>query len=83
METPSWPCDGITMDFVSELPQSTSSGYCGIVHILDRLTEMGSFLLCPKDIDLPELVRLLFEHIICKRGIPDKILTDHSTLFTS
>jgi hypothetical protein len=44
---------------------------------------MAINLLFGKDIDYPELAWLFFEHIICKRGVPDKIVTDHGTQFTS
>jgi hypothetical protein len=44
---------------------------------------MAIYLLCRKDIDSPELARLCFEHVICKRGVPDNIVTDRGTQFTS
>jgi transposase InsO family protein len=71
------------MDFVTGLPESTASGYTGILIIVDRLTKMAINLPCQKDIDTPELARLFFEHINCKRGVPDDIVTDHGTQFTS
>jgi len=83
LETPSQTWEGVRMDFVTHLPESTASGYTGIVVIMDRLTEMAIYLPCRKDIDSPELARLSFEHVICKRGIPDNIVTDYGTQFTS
>jgi hypothetical protein len=65
------------------LPESTASGYTGILVIVDRLTKMAIYLPCRKDINLPQLARLFFEHVICKRGVPDNIVTDRGTLFTS
>jgi len=41
------------------------------------------YLLCRKDIDSLELAWLFFEHVIWKRGIPDNIVTDRGTQFTS
>jgi hypothetical protein len=35
---PSRPREGVTMDFVTDLPESTASGYMGILVIIDRLT---------------------------------------------
>jgi len=35
LETPSLPWEGVTMDFVSDLPESTASGYTGILIIVD------------------------------------------------
>jgi len=40
---------------------------------------MAIYLPCRKDIDLPELARLFFEHVICKQGVPDHTVTDPST----
>jgi len=83
LQAPSWPWEGVTMDFVTDLPESTASGYTGILVIVDRLTKMAIYLPCRKDIDSPELARLFFEHVICKRGVPDNIVTDCCTQFTS
>jgi len=83
LEIPSRPWEGVTMDFVTDLPESTASGYTGILVILDRLTKMAIYLPCRKDIDSPELARLFFEHVICKRGVPDNIVTVCGTQFTS
>jgi len=44
---------------------------------------MASHLPCRKDIDSPELARLFFEHILCKHGVPDNIVTDRGKEFTS
>jgi len=83
LEIPSRPWEGVTMDFVTDLPESTASGYTEILVIVDRLTEMAIYLPCRKDIDSPELARPFFEHVICKGGVADKIVTDRSTQFTS
>jgi hypothetical protein len=77
------PWDGITMDFVTDLPESTKSGYTGILVIVDRLTKMAIYLPCRKDIDSPELARMFFEHVICKHGVPNNIVTDCGTQYTS
>jgi hypothetical protein len=50
---------------------------------MDRLRKRGIYLPCQKDIDSPELAWLVFEHVICKRGVPDNIVTDRGTQFTS
>jgi len=83
LEIPSRPWEGVTMDFVTDLPESTASGYTGILVIVDRLTKMAIYLPCRNDIDSPELARLIFEHIIGMRGVPGNIVTDRGTQFTS
>jgi len=51
LETPSQPWEGVTMYFITEFPESTASGYTGILVIVDRLTKMAIYLPCRKDID--------------------------------
>jgi len=80
---PSRPWEGVTMDFVTDLPRSTASGYTGILVIVDRLTKMATYLPSRKDIDSPELARMFFEHMMCKHGVPDNIVTDRGKEFTS
>jgi len=83
LQPPSRPWEGVTMDFVTDLPESTASKYTGILVIVDRLTKMATYLPCRKDIDSPELARMFFEHVICKRGVPDNIVTDRGKEFNS
>ena len=85
------PWEGVTMDFVTDLPpaRGTAAGtdgdsaYTCILVIVDRFTKMTIYLPCRKDIDSPELARLFFENVICMHGIPEHIITDRGTQFTS
>jgi len=83
LEAPSRPWTGVTMDCVTDMPESTASAYTGIRVIVEGLTKMAIYLPCRKDIDSPELARLSFEHVICKHRVPDNIVTDCGTQFTS
>jgi hypothetical protein len=82
LEAPSQAWEGITMDSVTDMSESPASGHTGILIIVDRLTNMGICLPCRQDIDLLELACLCFEPDICKRGIPENIVTDCGTQFT-
>jgi hypothetical protein len=75
------PCEGVTMDFVTDLPESTASGYTDMV-VVDRLTKMAIYLPWLKDVDSPELARMFFEEVICKHGVPSNIVTDRGSQFT-
>jgi hypothetical protein len=77
------PWEEVTMDFVTDLSEATTSGYTGPQVIVDRLTKMAIYLPCRKDIDSPELARMFFEHLICKRSNPYNIVTDCGKEFTS
>ena len=80
---PDRPWQGLTMDFVTDLPKSTACDYMSIAVIIDRLTKYAIYLPCRKDLDSPELAKMFFEHVMCKHGIPDHIITDRGTQFTS
>jgi len=80
---PHRPWEGVTMDFVTNLPKSTASAYTGILVIVDRLTKMAIYLPCRKDIDSPELAPMFFKQVICKHSVPDNIITDRGPQFTS
>ena len=71
------------MDLVTDHPESITSGETGISIIVDQMTKVAIYLPCRKDIDSPELARIFFEHVICKRGVPDNITTDCGKEFTS
>lgn len=77
------------MDFVTDLPPSQaetdagSEAYTCILVVVDRFTKMAIYLPCRKDIDSPELARLFFENVICQHGVPEYIISDRGTQFTS
>jgi len=83
LQSPSWPWEGVTMDYDTNLPDSIALGYTMILVIVDWLSKMAIYSLCGNDIDTPELARLFFEHVICKHGVLDNIVTDRGTQFTS
>jgi hypothetical protein len=70
------------MDFITDLPESTNSVLTGIAVIVDRLTKMAIYLPCQMDIDSPELALMIFEHAICKDGVPDNSITGCGMQFT-
>jgi hypothetical protein len=83
LEPPNQPWEGVTMVFITDLPESTASAYTGILVIVDRLTKMAIYLPCRKDVDSPELARMFFEEVICKHAVPSNIVTDRGAQFTS
>jgi hypothetical protein len=56
------------MDFVTDLPESTASGYTDILVVVDRLTKMVIYLPSRKDVDSLDLARMFFEEFICKQS---------------
>jgi len=79
---PHQPGEGVTTDFVNTLPESMALAYNRSLVIVDQLPEMAIYLPCRKDIHSPELAGMFFEHVICKQGVLDNIITEHGTQFT-
>jgi hypothetical protein len=77
------PGECVTMDFATDLPESTASGYTGILVIVDQLSKMAIYHPCKKDIDSPVMAQMYFEHVIWIRSVPDYIVADCGKEFTS
>ncbi|GJU51914.1 putative reverse transcriptase domain-containing protein [Tanacetum coccineum] len=74
--------EGITMDFVTKLPR-TSSGYDTIWVIVDWLTKSTHFLPMREDYKMDRLARLYLNEIVARHGMPISIISDHDSRFTS
>jgi len=59
LQAPSRPLESVTMDFITDWPGSTASGYTRILVIVERMTKMAMYLICRIDIDLPEVAQAL------------------------
>lgn len=77
------PWEGVTMDLVSDLLESTTSVYTRILQVVDELSKMAIYLPSWKVIDSPELAQMFFEQGICTDGVWDNIVTDRGIVFTS
>ena len=64
------------MDFITDLTESMASDYTGILVIMNQLTKIAIYNMCPKEINSPELTALIIGHIIYNLGVPDQIVTD-------
>ena len=80
-EVPDQPWKLITMDFITDLPNS--DGYDTILVIIDRLTKMSHFIPWRTDLDARQFATLFLKQIIGFHGIPRDIITDRGSVFTS
>jgi transposase InsO family protein len=82
---PSRPWKEITMDFITGLPESTHRGavYDSILVVMDRYTKMGRYVPCNKTVDAEELADIIMDEVIRPHGIPEGIVTDRGSVFTS
>ena len=61
----------------------TSHGYDCILMVVDRLSKLVALIPTTVEVSAADTARLIFDHIICKYGVPTKIRSDHDTRFTS
>ena len=74
------------MDIVTGLPLSADwkgNNYDSILVIVDRLTKMVHYEPVKVTIDTPGLAEVIIDVVIWHHGLPNSIVTDRSSLFTS
>jgi len=81
LPVPSGPWKGISCDFVTDLP--LSKGYDSLFVVVDRLTKMCHLAPCNKSTSAPEFAQMFLHHVIRLHGIPDSIVSDRGSIFTS
>ena len=75
------------MDFIIGLPPYRDL-YSGldlnyILVVINRYSKMARYLACRKTINAPELVELLFKRVFSLFSVPQGIVSDRGTVFTS
>ncbi|KAG1139241.1 hypothetical protein G6F37_009552 [Rhizopus arrhizus] len=81
LKIPNMPWTSISMDFIVGLPQS---GECNTIWVVvDRLTKMAHFIPCKGNITAKGLVFMFIKHIFRLHGLPEDIVSDRGSLFTS
>ena len=78
---PPGPWSSVSMDFIVELPRS--GGCNAILVCVDRLTKMAHFCPTTTEADAEETARLYLKYVFKHHGLPDDIVTDRGTQFTS
>ena len=69
------------MDLISHLP--TSEGVDLVFTIVDRFSKYVTFISCKATCTAPDLARLFYDNIVCKFGMPQKIVSDRDSPFLS
>ncbi|GKA56443.1 putative reverse transcriptase domain-containing protein, partial [Tanacetum coccineum] len=77
-----WKWDNITMEFVTQLPR-TSSGYDTIWVIVDRLTKSAHFLPMTENDFMDKLARLYLKEVVTRHGISVLSICNRDGRFTS
>ena len=81
LPTPAGPWKGISCDLVVDLPLSNE--YDSILVFVDRFTKMCHLIPCTKSTTSPEFARMFLDHVIRLHGIPESIVSDRGSIFTS
>ena len=74
------------MDFVTGLPISTNwkgESYDSILVIVDWLTKMVHYEPVKVTIDAPALAEVIIDVVVRHHGLPDSIVSDRGSVFTS
>ena len=81
LKIPKKPWTSISMDFIVDLPPSKE--FDSIFVVVDRLTKMTHFVSCNKTVTGEEIARLFIDNVYKYHGLPDDIISDRRTQFTS
>ena len=82
---PKGPWKEITMDLITGLPESEYRGtiYDAILVVMCRYTKMAIYIRTQKTITSNDLADLLMDNLIRHHGVPEGIVTDRGSIFTS
>ena len=69
------------MDLITHL--LVSSGSDAVFTIVDRFSKYVTFLPCSTTSIAVDLARLFYDHIVCRFGMPVKIVSDRDSRFLS
>ena len=71
----------VSLDFITRLPMS--NGFDALLVVVDRLSKMAHYIPTTSDVNSKQLAKLFFDNIFRLHGIPDSIVSDRGTQFTS
>ncbi len=70
------------MDFIMQLP-ITKDGHDAIMVVVDKFSKFVCLTPTVSPVDAATCARLFFDFWICKYGLPDKLITERDSKFTS
>ena len=81
LEIPVRRWNSVSMDFIVGLRESNE--YNAILVIVVRLSKMAYYILTTEKVTSEQVARLFFDKVFKYHGIPDSIISDRGTQFTS
>ena len=82
LEIPSDRWESISMDFITQLPP-TKSHFDAITVFVDRLTKRAHFAPCKTTDKAPDVANIFLREIFRQHGLPQSIVSDRDSKFTS
>ena len=82
LDLPQYKWQQVTMDLITQLP-TTTSGYDAIVVFVDRLTKMTHIEAVHTSIGAERLAEVFFKEVVRLHGVPEAIISDRGTQFSS
>ena len=82
LEIPEWKWDQVTIDFVTGLPR-TSNNHDSVWVVVDRLTKSAHFIPVRVTYSMDQLAELYVKEIVRLHGVPQSIVSDRDSRFTS
>ena len=70
------------MDLVTSLPE-TQRGHDAVFSVVDRFSKLVTFVPCVTCSTAIDVAQLFFDHLVCKFGMPKKIVSDRDPRFLS
>ena len=85
LPVPERPWQEISMDFITDLPPSKryEDTFNAILVVIDRFTKYARYIPCRKTINAEALASILIDGIFRDFGLPDGIVSDRGSVFTS
>ena len=85
MPVPTYPWQYIGVDFVGPLPESSNrdGAFDMICVIIDQLTSMVHLVPSRQTYRATDVAELMFENVYKLHGLPERIVSDRDSLFTS
>ena len=87
LPVPSRPWTHITVDFITDLPKSKEPAgqniYDSILVVVDRFTKMAHYVPTVKSLKAKDFALLMLREVLRHHNVPEVIVSDRGTLFTS
>ena len=86
LPVPPEPWHTVTMDFITDLPLSSTYGsttWDSILVVVDKLTKMAHYIPVQKTMSVADFIEVFIRDVVKHHGMPEVLVTDRDKLFTS